>query len=254
MLEDRIISHDWLHPTSTGEILLRLYLKLIHSILFLRSETASALFSAYTVWPSFPTRIIYYSTMSLSNAVGGYLAYVLCGYDLSLVFRTIYAVAAVVLVLLRQGAVYLDLRKILSHENVANDAVKYAPHLESNTACETVKPSSYPKSGEKAGSSRSRSPRTKARAHPTHPPGLGYTPKKHAGATSNSSPTYAPYPPGLGFTPTSQDRAAKSPLRGARSPSRAVAQLVQNGLNGREWRGTITSRRRSHAPRRYELL
>jgi len=181
--------------------------------------------------------------MTASNVGGGYLAYVLCGYDLPLVFRAAYAGAAFILVLLRQGAMLLELSQ-------NKDTAAASPGAKA-VASPSPQAKALP------------SPAAKL---PTLPPGLGHTPGKRlatpkaaSSPADNASPPARPsqYPPGLGFTvKNGTKRAAKSPARSpakpsAKSPSRAATILDDSGLNGKAWGEAPVSRRRAAAPRRY---
>ena len=65
---------------------------------------SSSLFSVRHVWPSPPTRLLYYLSMSASNALGALLALRLADIDtLPRSLTTAYAVAAASLILLRQA-------------------------------------------------------------------------------------------------------------------------------------------------------
>lgn len=208
------------------------------------------------MWPSRVTRGVYYLTMTASNALGGYLAYVLCGYPLPLAFRAIYAGAAAVLVLLRQGALFLDVQTVLADRR--RMVKEHAPAVAHGSAGDSAKDASSVKTSPPSQPS-SCSPATKARgAAPAHPPGLGLTPENGRAVAQTPSPALEStsmrsmkYPPGLGYTPRQHERAAKSPARTTQSPARAVAALKGSGLNGKVWGGTATARRKSQAPDRF---
>jgi hypothetical protein len=193
--------------------------------------------------------------MTASNGLGGYLAYVLCTYHLPFSFRAIYGVAAFILVLLRQGAVVLDVQKMLAERRHSDR--KRAGADASGSASASGKRAADAKASPPSELRRARSPATKAR-NAAHPLGLGLTPE-HPQATAqlqSLAPAATPvrsskFPPGFAHTPRGRERAAKSPARAARSPARAVAALNGTGLNGKAWGGSPTARRKAHAPTRF---
>ena len=142
----------------------------------LQCEIASALFSYRLVYPTIFSRVVYYLSMTTSNILGLYLAFVLGGYPISFKLRFAYIAAAVMLVTLRSAAVFMDVSDLIW-------ARATSPITSTNEHTEVVKGSSPNKI-------RSPSSKVDERRTPTrkrsYPPGLGLTPKMRQGLSSES--------------------------------------------------------------------